>query len=309
MNKNPKPWRIALPALGFAVIGALWSGFWYWSQTNAHQRIDQWRAELAAKDIKIQCGQETWGGFPFRIEVRCSPGHIEKNGEGITFTELTIMAQIYNPKHVLAVNDGQTILATKQGEHIFTHEGAIGSLILTENGHLQADVSFTKLASEHLTATSFELHSRKRNEVMEIAASIQEARLYDHDIDAEIIGAISPMPSGMRLSDFAAAQSTLTIDHLRMGLDGAEFNGNGNGSLLQDGKPDARLSGRIQNLQAIIEKLLDARLLQPDQAQGAQFLFGLMGANSEKGMKIDLVARDGWLWLGPLKVTKIDPLF
>src|SRR6266540_3868075 len=65
-------WRLALPLALVVVLALGWTGFWYYAATVAEQKIAELRARGARAGYRVDCGRQTIGGFPFRIELRCA---------------------------------------------------------------------------------------------------------------------------------------------------------------------------------------------------------------------------------------------
>src|SRR3954471_22608322 len=72
-----RPWLIALPLVLVVVLAAAWSGFWYYASREAEARINDWQAQQAKAGRLFSCGSQTVGGYPFRIEARCSDVAVE----------------------------------------------------------------------------------------------------------------------------------------------------------------------------------------------------------------------------------------
>ena len=56
-------------------------------------------------------------------------------------------------------------------------------------------------------------------------------------------------------------------------------------------------------------RFFDQDLLAAEERQAAGLLLGLMGAGNPEGMKIDLLASEGWAWIGPVRISPLLPLF
>src|SRR5258708_34506035 len=65
-------WPLLLPFALVVVLAALWSGAWFTIAARVPDAIADWRAHEARAGRVFVCGSQTIGGFPFRIEVRCS---------------------------------------------------------------------------------------------------------------------------------------------------------------------------------------------------------------------------------------------
>src|SRR6185312_1393195 len=66
---------ILMTVVVFAIGG--WSALWAYASSRAGQGIDDWRAHEAADGRIFGCGSQAIGGYPFRIEVACSPATFE----------------------------------------------------------------------------------------------------------------------------------------------------------------------------------------------------------------------------------------
>ena len=63
--------RYTILVLVILAVIAGWTGFWKFAADKAQQTIDGWRAREAKSGRIYDCGSQTVGGFPFRIEVTC----------------------------------------------------------------------------------------------------------------------------------------------------------------------------------------------------------------------------------------------
>src|SRR5581483_5608971 len=112
---------IALLVVVGLVVGG-WSGFWYYAASRAEAAIAGWRAREAKAGRVYSCGQETIGGFPFRIEVRCDAARAELRGYGpnveVKTTDVLVAAQIYQPTLLISEFGGPMTVAEIGGAPI-----------------------------------------------------------------------------------------------------------------------------------------------------------------------------------------------
>ncbi|MDP4822633.1 MAG: DUF2125 domain-containing protein [Aestuariivirgaceae bacterium] len=314
MREFLKPWRMALPTLALLLLGAIWSGYWLWASSQAQARIETWRAELAEDQVQITCGKESWGGYPFRVELRCTPGSVAKDGRAIAFTELTIMAQAYDLGHILIVNDGETILSAGADETRFQHEGAIASLLVGKNGKAQFDAEFRNLAAPDFKATRLAFHTRLHTaldlavalEGAQVTASSQKPATLDN---FTLTASLNPPPQDMTFRAMAAAASVLSIGQIEMQSAAIRFTGKGEFSITDTARPEGKLKGRIENFDHVLQALADRGLLEENARMGAGAVLGLLGGNSPDGMRIELAAAQGGLYIGPFRIADLPPLF
>ena len=92
-------WLIALPTVGVVLLAAAWSGFWYVSAGKAQASLDEWRAREASAGRVYRCDQESFGGFPFRIEMDCRNPLVEDRATQLTLRagDLKAVAQVWDP--------------------------------------------------------------------------------------------------------------------------------------------------------------------------------------------------------------------
>ena len=91
--------------LGLAVtVGAvalLWTGLWFYAASAAEATIAGWREREAKVGRIYSCEQQTIGGFPFRIEVRCVDPAVELRRDdppvALKAADLLVVAQVYQP--------------------------------------------------------------------------------------------------------------------------------------------------------------------------------------------------------------------
>lgn len=315
MKPSGKPWKIALPFAGFLALCLIWSGYWFWLSTTTRAAMQEWRSEQARQGMALDCANESWGGFPFRIEVRCSPGRVTRAGQSVTFTKLTIMAQAYRLRHLLILNDGDTILADGARETTIRHEGAIASLILRKDGDLQADAQITAIEADGISAAKLNLHIRRQADVLDLSIGIADAQAGILPGEPVTMAHLllnanaSPAPAILDTRAIAAMGTRFTLTQAELHTGQTRFVGSGNFGIMSDGRADGAMSGRLTNLDHLLEELARRGLITPEARLGAGALLGLLGGNGQDGIKIDIAARQGELWLGPFRLGELPRLF
>ena len=275
MQLSSARFRIWLPFIGFLLLCGLWSGYWWWMMGQSQARYTEWRERLVMQDAAFACDGERWGGFPFRIELHCDKATLRKRNSSVAFTKLTLMAQAYQPNHILAVVDGTTSLSGPDGAVEITHEGAIASAILRENAG-QLDVQFTQLASKDASASAFEFHARETEGQIDIATHIEGLTLRAPN-----------EPGTLKLS--------------RIGFDGKL-------TAQAGASPEGVLSLRIEDTAEFMRLLAGAESLGPEDQKAMEFVTGLLGGQDGGPLTLDFTARDGGLWYGPFRLTDLPRL-
>src|SRR5262245_35767730 len=102
-------WRLFIVPGLLVIAAAAWSGFWFYAASQVGVRADAWRAQEAKSGRQYDCARRTVAGFPFRFEVSCegaSVSLVSQTASNVPFTatlgEIEVVAQIYDPKLVIA---------------------------------------------------------------------------------------------------------------------------------------------------------------------------------------------------------------
>jgi hypothetical protein len=98
-------WPIVLPSAVLVVLAALWTAGWFAIAARAPDAVADWRAREASAGRIYNCGTQSIGGFPFRIEVRCSDPSVELTGTvpplALKAADALVAWQVYQPALVI----------------------------------------------------------------------------------------------------------------------------------------------------------------------------------------------------------------
>jgi hypothetical protein len=98
-------WPVLLPVCLLAAVAALWAAGWFYIAAQVPGTIANWRAREAAAGRRYGCGMQSIGGFPFRIEVRCSDPSLELSGTApplaLKAADAFLAWQVYQPALVI----------------------------------------------------------------------------------------------------------------------------------------------------------------------------------------------------------------
>ncbi len=122
-QKGPsRTWLIALPTVGLVVLAAAWTGFWYFSAGKAQASLDEWRIREANAGRVYRCGEESFGGYPFRIEMHCRDPQVEDRGTQLTLrsNDLMAVAQVWDPTLLISEISGPLTVAPFGGAPTMT---------------------------------------------------------------------------------------------------------------------------------------------------------------------------------------------
>src|SRR5262249_59918899 len=97
-------WPLFLPVALMVVLAAAWTGLWFYAAARAEAEIALWRERERQAGRPQDCASQSIGGYPFRIEVRCSGASFELKGMPTLQLKVPLVlvaVQVYDPKLVI----------------------------------------------------------------------------------------------------------------------------------------------------------------------------------------------------------------
>lgn len=95
-----------LPIALLLLLAVGWSVGWYFIRAQITSGLDEWISTEAAAGRRWTCADRTVGGYPFRIEIRCSEFTVDRPDVRASVGRLLVVTQIYNPRHIIAEASG-----------------------------------------------------------------------------------------------------------------------------------------------------------------------------------------------------------
>ena len=277
-------WLIAAPLILVLVLAAAWSLFWVYASGKAEARINDWQAQQAKAGRVFTCGKQAVGGFPFRIEVRCTNAGAELKDTqpplAIGLKEILVVAQVWDPKLLIAEFTGP-LSASEPGQapHVtatwtLAQASVRGTPSLPERASSAVDslklVDTSSGGPPLFDSRHVEFHARVQfgswphNPAVDLAVNIKAATApslgpytrdpLDADIQAILHGVkdLTPKSLPVRLREWQAAGGRLEIQNARVAQGDALANATGTLALSQRG----RLDGALRLTVAGIERFL-----------------------------------------------------
>ncbi len=301
--------RVVLLLIGLMLLGAAWTGAWYYAAARANEVIAGWRQREAAEGRLYDCGRQTIGGFPFRFEVHCSDpsAEFQENRPALVLKskDVRVAAQLYQP-NVLVAEFGGPLSVTDVAQ------SAAWSANWTS---AQANVRGTPVAPERASvvfddptvmrsggpgesifqAKRIELHGRiaegsvSANPVIEIvlrlaAASAPELhRLTVQPLDANVTATLrglrdfAPKPWAERLRELQARGGRIEINQARVQQGEVIAVSEGRLGLTAGGRLDGQLQVTIVGLDKVLKALdIDRVVSQGDVGSALNALDRIM---------------------------------
>lgn len=279
-------WLIAAPLILVVVLAAAWSGLWFYAADRAETLVDNWRAEQAQAGRAFTCGSQQIGGYPFRIEVRCTDAGAELRDSqppvALKLKEILVVAQVWDPTLLISEFIGPLTAAEPgkapylSADWTLAQASVRGTPKAPERASLVVDG--LKLDSlngngQHLAdARHAEFHARVQfgswphNPAIDLALKLEgasapvvspyAAQTLDADVTAVLHGMkdLAPKPMPVRLREWQAASGRLEIQKARVEQGQTLAHATGTLGL----SPRGRLDGNLRLVVAGLERLIPA---------------------------------------------------
>jgi len=371
------------------IAAIAWTGFWFFAASQVGVQADAWRAQEAKAGRVYDCANRSVAGYPFRLEIRCTDPSVmlvEQTASPQTsfvakLAEILVVAQIYDPKLVIAEFKGPATLAEHGAPPSFAINWSKGrsSVVGLPAVPQRASLVFDDLTIDRTgagaetplgRAAHVELHGRQVDgptpdspaieTVLQIAGgTLQDvhpllAQPFNADIHARLNGLkdLSPKPWPQRFREIQAANGSVEIMQSRIEQGDVVSVAAGTLRLNAQGRIDGQLQMTVAGLERVIpalgiDKMLEEgvpqatldRIAPGVKSQDVSNLFGALNraipglgkviqqnANAgltatinslgteavlegKKARSFPLRFADGAVFLGPLKVGQIPPLF
>lgn len=344
-TRRRRPWLITLPLVGVLVLAAGWTALWHYAAGVSEEKIAAFIDREAQLGRIISCGSRAFGGYPFRIELRCTEPSVEirSHTPQLTFKakEFLTVAQVYQPNLVIVEVTGPLSISEPGSTEQITADWTLAQLSLRglPGTPERISVALDGVTVDHVTAAGAdrialakraEFHTRIRHDpagvglTIDVASKLAEASLpnvpvlnsrpFDLDADAIVRGLadLRPKPLPARLREWQAAGGKLDILSARLTQGAAIAETKGSLGLNAGGKVDGALQVGLTGFEQLMPMLAGSGT---SGRVGAAALAGIaiLGGKSEiqgrKAVTVPLRFSDGSVFFGPLPLGKIAPLF
>ena len=279
----------------FAVLFGGWSGLWYYAAGKAEAALEGWRAREAKSGRDFTCGNQTIGGYPFRIEVNCNRASalIRSNQPPIEIKSsgILIAAQIYQPTLLISEFHGPlTIADPGQAPNIVVNwKLAQSSVRGTPAAPERVSLVFERPVVDRvsngnpqhlLVAKHIEIHGRiiegsaANKPVIQIALQLEQTSApglhpaAETPVNADITGVLrglndfAPKPWPVRLRELQAAGGQIDITQARLQQGETIAVGSGSLSLNANGRLEGQLRVTVAGIEPFLNSIGAQRMMQ-----------------------------------------------
>ncbi len=316
MSKSRPSWLIATPLLVVLLIAAGWSAFWYIAQENAKQRFAEEIERAAEAGRDLGCTDESWGGYPFRLTLRCSSFNLEYDvADGrseFTTGAFTVVALAYKPQHVIAEAFGPIAISAHSGETlqfttadgptraslIWSLSGAEQISVLAEN--ISGSLSLPDSEAADFTIASANIHLRigelddagnasvetvaRIDDIVGIAPPIPELENDTLEIATiQLDGTATDVPLGgtggfsERARQWQRDGGRFEVRLFRVDSNMLNTQSTGELTLSDEGHIEGDLKTAVRGFDAFLARLSEAGVITDEQARGAEAILIVLG--------------------------------
>jgi hypothetical protein len=292
-------WPVFVPVGLVVVLACLWTGFWFFASARAETTLAGWREREAKSGRIYSCDKQTVGGYPFRIEVRCTDptAELRSNDPPVALKAKDLLAavQVYSPNLVISEIQGPVTIGEPGKAPAYVANWKLGQSSVRGTPEAPERVSFAfeaptvERVADGGNVTVFnaeraEVHGRlaggsvNENPVIDLALLLQGASAQElHPLaktpsDADIVANLrglkdfSPKPWPDRLREIQAANGQIEIVKARVQQDDVIAVGAGKLGISPNGGLNGQLQITVVNLDKALKKLDIDRMLSEGQA-------------------------------------------
>ena len=342
-----RSWQAILPLALFLALAAGWTALWFHASSVAQAAIAAWREREAELGRVYTCASENLGGYPFRIEVRCSQAGAQLQSTdppfAVTARDLLVVAQVYRPNLLIAeVEAPLTFEAPTSGVFLSADwklaQTSVRGLPPTPErisvalDQFRLDQNGVGGPQTLLTAKHLEFHVRldpgssPGQPVLDLAARSHDASspvagsLLSEPIDFEatavLRGLTGMMPRSLPalLRRLQAAGGKLELQHVRLQRGDMLAVGAGTLGLSSQGRLDGTLRVTVAGFDlSMLKPLFPGLKISGSFAGMGTGLLGFLGEPAElegrRAVTMPLRFADGAVSLGPLALGRTAPLY
>ncbi len=122
--KRRSRWGLFAAPVLLLIAAIAWTAFWFFAASQVEVQADAWRAHEANSGRIYDCAKRSVAGFPFRLEISCDSPSVTlasqmaqaANRFTAKLDQILVVAQVYDPKHVIAEFSGPASITDQNGQ-------------------------------------------------------------------------------------------------------------------------------------------------------------------------------------------------
>lgn len=320
--------------------------WWFHVADKMVELAENWKQQRLAEGYEVSHKPFVASGFPYRVRVTAdavtlsNPTHFQK--PYINIESLWAVAQPWMINHIIFGVDGAMTgkwLEEKELRDLHLTTGStLGSATFNLQGRMQTlaldltDIVATPSWRPPLTANRLQVHGRPasgkaedRGETgQQIAVRVDGMTVEGMDdfplgksiqqiaVSSVLQGTIEKLPSESSLSKWRDEGGFLDIQALDIQWGEGAIEGQGRLALDTEDRPIGTLKTQILGYEEILAALTTTGKIDPNAARMIGFALSQLSTKDAEGrsfIKMPLSAQDGGVYLGPIYLAPVTPLF
>lgn len=314
--------RVALLGIAVTIIVLLWIGYWAAASAMVRKEVESQIAAAGARGAVLDCQVVSWGGFPFRFERDCLAPHFSFAGNSLAARRIAVILQAWNFNHAVALVDGplQIEVPSEGAKLLLAHDRALASVRRLGDDRWQASLEVPQLdAGRFGTADRLLLHARlDKPETIDVAFDGSGLAVRGiakpGPLRLDIARLAATLPSAALQRDwarfFARSGETIAVTEAELGKGPLTVTATGTIGIDKAGHVAGALLTKSNRLDLLMASLQTDFGMKADDVQSLGAMIGLLnGGRSDGGAEVNLIAKDGKLYWGPVKLADLPALF
>jgi hypothetical protein len=318
------PRRLAIPLGGVLLLGLFWCGAWWIATGMLIDQINGWVAANNGPDVAVAHGPIARDGFPLEIAARIPTVGISSAGYSATTAALRLAIQPWKPDRIAFQTDDAVEFAATLGPALRI-ERVVGSMDRTAD--LRDRLTLDLLAPKgSLQGGRGDLTAARIRTV--ISRSLSDPTPVIVAIDAQgLASSVAPETIDLKLealwrgptdlgdppnlSGWRDAGGAFELREVVLTNGAARLSGGAVITLDSALRPAPNGSVTLRGVKPFMDRLTALGVTSPRDAaigQTALTLLAKPGADGQPEVTMPISSRDGWLMVGPLRVTRLPPL-
>ncbi len=327
---------VALAVLVVPLVGG--AGGWVWAESIYTESWAQWLEARRAEGYRFENATPRTSGFPSRIELRLDdfamtapdgwrwePPAVQGEASLLAPFEMRLNGP---GEHGVVTPDGRRLTLAAEsadGRLAFDPERGLDRGNLRLGGIALAGLPAGRVSAEFLETTVGPRRQEGNGPATTVFTTEARGLTLPPDADTpfgrrierlELRGRLEgDLPAGQdaqALQAWRAAGGGVDVDHLRVVWPPLTMSGEGRLSLDPELRPQGRLDMAVQGLEAAMDRLAEAGVLDAKTAGYVKLAVVALGRqDSEHGkttVQVPVTLRDGRLYLGPVPLLKLSPV-
>jgi hypothetical protein len=325
----------------------LWAGAWYVAARQLAAAIDGWAEARRAEGWRVAYGRASPAGFPSKVAVEIAdpdlaapargPGAIawqwraphvrvevvpwrldrvslrdrgenrlaiERDGIRVEGT-LECADALVRLEFARRDSGGRTLI-----ELVAPKLQLVEPAIAIQAAQLGFDLRLYRVAPGDHLARAADLGFGVNDLVSELLGQAGRAPV-SANLELELMGAIPPGPPDQAAATWRDDGGTVELRQLSLRSAGIRVQANGTLALDNQLRPMGAATAAIRGFDDAIDRLTAAGSVNPRDAQLAKILLSAIatpGAEGERVLNVPITGQDGWLYVGPMRLTRLYPL-